>query len=78
MLRPTNRRDVYAGLHGTTVSRCRHHLPHIDQAACIVTHNACDSLKSPDRPWVGWVAYVEHPHRLGNPTTTLTPACIAN
>src|ERR1700691_2004178 len=50
----------------------------VDQAARIVTHNACDPLKSLVRLWVGWVAYVEHPDRLGRPTTSLTRACIAN
>jgi hypothetical protein len=51
---------------------------HVEQVAGIVTHNACDPLKGPDRSWVGWVADVEHPDQLGSPTTFLTPVCIAN
>jgi hypothetical protein len=50
----------------------------VDQAARIVTHNACDPLKRLHRPWLGWIAYIEHPDRLGSPTTSLTPAGTAN
>jgi hypothetical protein len=35
---------------------------HVDQMMGIVTDDACDPLKSLDRPWVGRVAYVEHPN----------------
>jgi hypothetical protein len=51
---------------------------HIDQGVRIVTHDASDSIKSLDCPWVGRVAYVEHSNQLGSPTASLISDSIAN